>query len=236
MSDRRLVAALLLLDLSILTLVLGHFVQLHDTSGFGSDEWNLPLGALAAALGVAAVVVAAPDRRARRALGIALLAGVAVLVLLQLTVDGFRFVWGSGEFELGALEVLLVCVGLVLVATGAPRPSAAVLPAVAEQPSVPWTVRALLYLARPRSRWSSWPGCSGRRTATRSAPVTATTASRRRCGRWCSPSVGSSPWWSWSPPASSPSGLGGAGPHPRLTRDEREREPDHRPGVRLHGR
>ena len=147
MSDRRLVAALLLLDLSILTLVLGHFVQLHDTSGFGSDEWSLPLGALAAALGIASLVVATPDRRARRALGIALLAGVAVLVLLQLTVDGFRFVWGSGEFELGALEVLLVCVGLVLVATGAPRPSAAVLPAVAEQPSVPWTVRALLYLA-----------------------------------------------------------------------------------------
>lgn len=143
----RLVTSLLLLDLSVLVLVLGHFVQLDDASGFGSDLWNPPLGALAAGLGVAAVAVAVGDRRARRALGLALVGGVAVLVLLQLTVAGFRFVWAGGDFELVALEVALGCLGLVLLATGSHRPIVQTAPGVTEEAPLSWAVRALLYLA-----------------------------------------------------------------------------------------
>ncbi|GAA4691828.1 hypothetical protein [Nocardioides conyzicola] len=147
----RLVASLLLVDLAVLVLVLGHFVQLQDTSGFGSDQWNLPLGAAAGVLGVAALLVALPDARARRALGVVLVAGVGVLVVLQATVDGFRFVWAGDELELFAFDVVLVCAGLLLVATGSRRPADETEPALVP-PAPPstwasWRVRALVYLA-----------------------------------------------------------------------------------------
>jgi hypothetical protein len=142
----RLVASLLLIDLSILLLVLGHFVQL-DASGSGSDDGSLPLGVLAAGLAIASVVVAMGDRRARRALGVLFLGGAAVLVVLQLALDGFRFVWAGGELELIGLEVVLACVGLVLLATGSHQAVVETMTGRTEPSPMSWTVRALLYLA-----------------------------------------------------------------------------------------
>lgn len=141
----RLVASLLLVDLAILVLVLGHFVQLNGSSG--GDQWNLPLGLLAGGLGLAALVVAVPDAAARRALGIVLVGGVAVLVVLRLTLGDFRFIWAADEFELAVLEVVLVCIGLILVATGSRRPVVETQPGILEPAPMSWQVRTLLYLA-----------------------------------------------------------------------------------------
>ena len=143
----RLVASLLLVDLAILVLVLGHFVLLHDPSGAGSDQWNLPLGLLAGVLGIAALVVAIPDAAARRALGLVLVGGVLVLVVLRLTLGDFRFVWAADEPELVVLEVMLVCVGLLLLATGSRRPVVETQTGLIEPAPLSWQVRTLLYLA-----------------------------------------------------------------------------------------
>lgn len=102
-------AALSLFAASLVLLQLGGFIQLDDTSGFGSDRWNLPLGLLALFLAAVALGVALSERTARRALGGAWAVLAVALVVLSLTDDGFRFVWGGDEGEL-----VMFMVGLAL--------------------------------------------------------------------------------------------------------------------------
>ena len=109
--------SLVLLGLALLLLVVGGFVQLDDTSGFGSDRWNLPVGYAAAVVAVVAVVVAATDHRARGAMAAALVGLVVLLVALSRLLDGFRFVYGGDE---GELAYLMIVVGLVAMALALP--------------------------------------------------------------------------------------------------------------------
>jgi hypothetical protein len=106
--------ALGLLGLALVLLALGDFIQVDDVSGLGSEEWNLPLGYLAALAAVAAVVVSLFDRRARQALGGALLLLDAVVFVWSSVDDGFRFVWTDNEGELLLLQLALGLVGLAL--------------------------------------------------------------------------------------------------------------------------
>ncbi|GAW48279.1 MULTISPECIES: hypothetical protein [unclassified Nocardioides] len=115
-SGRRTLACLGLLVLSLVVLGLGGFIQLDDTSGSGSDRWNLPLGYLALVLAACAVPLALPTRAARRALGASLLGLAVVIAVLGWSVDGFRFVYGSHEGELNLLVVVVVLVGVALAA------------------------------------------------------------------------------------------------------------------------
>ncbi|HWD83357.1 MAG TPA: hypothetical protein VG497_30865 [Kribbella sp.] len=114
---RRRTFSLVLLALTLVLLAVGRFVEFDDTSGFGSTDWNLPLGILAAAAAVAALVIAWPEPKARLWLGIAL--GVlTVLVIWQDAVDdGFRFVWNQSEGELREFELGLALLVVVLLTT-----------------------------------------------------------------------------------------------------------------------
>jgi hypothetical protein len=89
-----------LLVAAVALLCLGGFVHLDDTSGFGSDAWVMPLGAVAVVLGAAAIGKALRHRDERRPLGTALGILVVAVMLLARTDDGFRFVWHSNEGEL----------------------------------------------------------------------------------------------------------------------------------------
>jgi hypothetical protein len=115
---RTAVVSVGLLVVGLVLLVAGGFVQFDDVSGFGSDQWNLPLGAIAVLAAIVAVLVAARDARARLWLGIAV--GVLFgLVLWQFLANrGFRFIWHQDEGELGLLLVVLALLAAVLVATG----------------------------------------------------------------------------------------------------------------------
>lgn len=114
--------AVLLLLAAFVALALGGFVQLDDTSGFGSDDWVMPLGVLAAAFAGTALVVALRDRSQRRPLGTALGCVMAAVIVLHVKDDGFRFVWHSNEGELFLFEVFGCWVALALVATGGAAP------------------------------------------------------------------------------------------------------------------
>lgn len=114
---KRRTGSLGLLVVALGLLAAGSFVQFDDTSGFGSSQWKLPLGVLAAVGAIAAVVVAWPEPKARLWLGIAL-GVVAGLVIWQDAVnDGFRFVWNQSEGELREFELALVMLVVVLLTT-----------------------------------------------------------------------------------------------------------------------
>ncbi|WP_435747441.1 hypothetical protein [Nocardioides sp. SYSU DS0663] len=107
-------ASLGLLAASLGLLAAGGFVQLDDTSGFGSDQWDLTWGGPSAVAAAASLAIALVDRRARRSLGAALAVLDGVLVGLSLADDGFRFIWHAGEGELLYLQVGLGLVALAL--------------------------------------------------------------------------------------------------------------------------
>jgi hypothetical protein len=111
-------AAVGLFGLGLALLGVGRFVQLDDSSGFGSEEWIMPLGVLALFAAVASVIVAAQDPRARLWLGAVLAVLVALLVWQTSTNLGFRFIWAGSEGELIMLQVGLGLLALVLLATG----------------------------------------------------------------------------------------------------------------------
>ena len=111
-------AALGLFGFGLGLLCLGGFVQLDDTSGFGSEAWIMPLGLLALLAGLASVVVAAQDSRARRWLGGVFAVLVVLLAWQSSTNAGFRFIWAGSEGELIRFQVGVGLVALVLLATG----------------------------------------------------------------------------------------------------------------------
>lgn len=108
------VPSLVLLMASLITLYVGSFIQFDDTSGFGSDRWVLPLGAVAGLLAVCAVGIGLSDRTARRAVGGALAVIDVVLVAEAILNDGFRFIWSGDEGELFYLQVALGLAALFL--------------------------------------------------------------------------------------------------------------------------
>lgn len=112
------VGALGLLALAVFLLCMGGFVRFDDYTGFGSNEWIRPLGFLAAAVVVGAVLVACTSVEARRWLGGALVVLDLLLIWQSVTDDAFRFVWHHDEGELFLLQVLLGLAALVLIATG----------------------------------------------------------------------------------------------------------------------
>jgi hypothetical protein len=113
--------ALVLLSLALLRE--GRFIQLDDTSGFGSEEWNMPLGLLALLLAGVSVAVALPDVGARRLLGLVLLVLDGAIVVQAWSNPGFRFIWSGDEGELFQLEVALFIGGLALLTRSVYRPA-----------------------------------------------------------------------------------------------------------------
>lgn len=99
------------LALSLGMLYAGRWIQFDDVSGFGHAKSQLPFAVLAAALALGALVVVTPDRRSRRWLGLALAATDLLVLVLAVTDDGFRFIFGGDEGEL----FLLAC-GMAVVA------------------------------------------------------------------------------------------------------------------------
>lgn len=117
-EQRSVAGSLGLFVASLALLGVGGFVQFDDTSGLGSYQWNLPLGALAAVLGVAGIGVASVSAKARLWLGGALGLLDVFLIWQSTTNDGFRFVWDRNEGQLFLFQVALGLVALVLIATG----------------------------------------------------------------------------------------------------------------------
>jgi hypothetical protein len=111
-----------LLAAALVLLGLGGFVQLDDTSGFGDQQWNLPLGLLAGLLGIAGIVAGAiGESWERRTTGWAV-ATIAVCVLaVDAVTPGFRFVWGESEGEGAMLQVGLVLTAAALLLPGRGR-------------------------------------------------------------------------------------------------------------------
>lgn len=137
------VAALGLLVAGLVVLGLGRFVRIDHRPGFDSNEWVLPLGYLAAVLGIAAVVVAARNRTARLWLGGAFAVLDAVLIWQSLSNVNFRFVWGGDEGEMLEFQIGLGLLALLLIAT-------AFQPARLDGGTAGagrWLVRTVLYLA-----------------------------------------------------------------------------------------
>jgi hypothetical protein len=112
------VVSVVLLAAGLGLLAVGGFVQFNDVSGFGSDQWNLPLGAIAVAAATVAVLVASRDAKARVWLGVALGVLLGLLLWQSIANDGFRFIWHQDEGELGLLLVVVALLAAVLVATG----------------------------------------------------------------------------------------------------------------------
>lgn len=111
---KRAAAGTLLFVASLAALYVGGFIQFDDTSGFGGNEWNMPLAFVAGLLAFASVAVAVSDRTARRALGAALVTLDVLLVGASVTDGEFRFIWGGDEGELFYLEVVLGLAALIL--------------------------------------------------------------------------------------------------------------------------
>ncbi|MFC9688439.1 hypothetical protein ACFTSF_07835 [Kribbella sp. NPDC056951] len=117
MLKNRVLLSSALLVLGLILLAVGGFIQFHDVSGFGWEQWNRPLGYVAAVLGIAAVVAAWPLPKARTMLGIELAVLSGLVILLGLANTGFRFIWVREEFEMVAFEFILFLLAIVLVAT-----------------------------------------------------------------------------------------------------------------------
>lgn len=137
-----------LFAVGLVVLFAGGFVQFDDTSGFGYDQWILPLSVVSLAAAIASVVVAWTDSTARLLLGIAMTVLVAFLIWQCAVNDGFRFIWHGDEGELLQLQVVLGLTGLSLIATGL-QPSRE--PQVgatnrADAGAGRWLVRAVVYL------------------------------------------------------------------------------------------
>lgn len=118
------VIALGLFGLSLVLLFVGDFIQLDDTSGFGSNEWLMPFALLALLAAGGSLVVALSDVSARRLLGAALLLLDVFLAWQVITNDGFRFIWSQNEGELFQLQVGLALAGFALITKSVHRTTA----------------------------------------------------------------------------------------------------------------
>lgn len=111
-----------LLAAALVLLGIGGFVQLDDTSGFGSDRWNLRLGLLAGVLAAAGLVAGGTgDQHERRATGWAMATIATCVLAVDAVTAGFRFVWGESEGEGAVLQAALVLVALALLLPGRGR-------------------------------------------------------------------------------------------------------------------
>ncbi|TDW22756.1 hypothetical protein [Kribbella kalugense] len=147
MSRRSL--SLVLLAVALGLLFAAGFVQFDDTSGFGAEQWILPLGALAFVPALASIAAAWPDPKARLWLGIALAVLTALLVWESISNDGFRFVWNRSEGELALLEFATGLVAFVLIANGvqpAPVSEISAEPGAGRPGPGRWLVRTAAYL------------------------------------------------------------------------------------------
>jgi uncharacterized membrane protein len=136
---RPAVWALVLLAGGLGMLWAGGFVQFGDTSGFGSDQWILPVGIAASVPVLGALAVARRDITARLWLGVACAVLVVCLALVSAGNDGFRFVWHSDEGEFRLLAIVLGLVAAVLIATG-------LQPSSRNAKAGRWLVRVAFYL------------------------------------------------------------------------------------------
>ena len=139
----------MLLVVALGLLFAGGFVQFDDTSGFGDEQWILPLGGLAFVPALASAVAAWPDPKARLWLGIALAVLTALLVWGSISNDGFRFIWNRSEGELALFEFATGVVAFVLIANGvqpAPASETAAEPSAAQPGAGRWLVRTAAYL------------------------------------------------------------------------------------------
>ncbi len=142
---QRAALALGLFVVGFVLLCVGRFVQFSDVTGSGSGEWVLPLGYLAALAGVASVVAAWSEAKARLWLG-CLMALLLVFLVWQVVANSaFRFVWAADEGELLMFQVALGVVALALIATGLQPPRKA--EGAASTGRGRWLVRAVIYLA-----------------------------------------------------------------------------------------
>jgi hypothetical protein len=114
---------MLLLLLSLALLWKGSFIQFDDTSGFGSNDWVMPLAPVSLLLAATSVLVALRDVPARRLLGAALLVLDGLIVVQAVTNPGFRFIWSGEEGELFQFEVALGIGGLALLTRRVYRPA-----------------------------------------------------------------------------------------------------------------
>jgi hypothetical protein len=112
------VLSVVLLAAGLGLLAVGGYVQFDDVSGFGSDQWNLPLGVMGVLAAIVAVLAAAKDARARVWLGVALGVLFGFVLWQSVANEGFRFIWHQDEGELGLMLVVLALLAAVLVATG----------------------------------------------------------------------------------------------------------------------
>jgi peptidoglycan/LPS O-acetylase OafA/YrhL len=135
---RTAVVSVGLLAMGLVLLAVGGFVRFDDFSGDGSNEWNLPLGAMAVVAAIAAVLVAWKDAKARVWLGAALGVLFGFLLWQNIANTGFRFIWHQDEGELAQLTIGVALVAAVLVATGVQSSGK---PAAGR-----WLVRAAVYL------------------------------------------------------------------------------------------
>lgn len=111
-----------LLAAALVLLGTGGFVQLDDTSGFGSERWDLPAGALAGLLTIVALVVGVSgDVRERRTTGWAMATIATCVLAVDAVTPGFRLVWGESEGEGAMLQAVLVLAALALLLPGRGR-------------------------------------------------------------------------------------------------------------------
>jgi hypothetical protein len=145
----RRTVSLMLLVVALGLLFAGGFVQFDDTSGFGAEQWILPLGGLAFVPTLVSVVVAWPDPKARLWLGIALAVLTGLVVWESISNDGFRFIYNRSEGELALLEFATGLVAFVLIANGVqptPASETTVESGVAQPGAGRWLVRTAAYL------------------------------------------------------------------------------------------
>lgn len=111
-----------LLAVALLLLALGGFVQLDDTSGYGSDQWNLPVGALAAFLAASALAIGITgDVHERRTTGWALATLATCVLAVDAVTPGFMFVWGETDGAGTLLQAALVAGAIALLLPGRGR-------------------------------------------------------------------------------------------------------------------
>jgi hypothetical protein len=122
------------------------FVRFNHTTGSDGDDWNRPLGFLAAALAIVSVVVALREAAARLWLGV-VLAVLEVFLVWQVVANTmFRFVWGRDEYEMLLFQVGLGVLAFALIATGL-QPARRSGTDPARPGAGRWLVRVAVYVA-----------------------------------------------------------------------------------------